>query len=152
MKNEIKRMRAHLVEIYKKLDSLLMENSEGTEKLIEAINKKPDIQKVEVDNLDEFPETKQQKLPTFPKSIKVNNLKEIKQPVVKVTQKEIKFPEVQKVHINNFPDEIENEGSVTIDRAGNPKLIREEFDKYILETSFEDTDDGRKWSIKRINK
>jgi len=152
MEKEIKRMRAHLVEIYKKLDSLLMENSEGTEKLIEAINKKPDIQKVEVDNLDEFPETKQQKLPTFPKSIKVNNLKEIKQPVVKVTQKEIKFPEVQKVHINNFPDEIENEGSVTIDRAGNPKLIREEFDKYILETSFEDTDDGRKWSIKRINK
>ena len=152
MEKEIKRMRAHLVEIYKKLDSLLMENSEGTEKLIEAINKKPDIQKVEVDNLDEFPETKQQKLPTFPKSIKVNNLKEIKQPVVKVTQKEIKFPEVQKVHINNFPDEIENEGSVVIDRAGNPKLIREEFDKYILETSFEDTDDGRKWSIKRINK
>ena len=145
-------MRAHLVEIYKKLDSLLMENSEGTEKLIEAINKKPDIQKVEVDNLDEFPETKQQKLPTFPKEIKVNNLKEIKQPVVKVTQKEIKFPEVQKVHINNFPDEIENEGSIVIDRAGNPKLIREEFDKYILETSFEDTDDGRKWSIKRINK
>jgi len=152
MEKEIKKMRAHLVEIYKKLDSLLMENSEGTEKLIEAINKKPDIQKVEVDNLDEFPETKQQKLPTFPKSIKVNNLKEIKQPVVKVIQKEIKFPEVQKVHINNFPDEIENEGSVTIDRAGNPKLIREEFDKYILETSFEDTDDGRKWSIKRINK
>ena len=145
-------MRAHLVEIYKKLDSLLMENSEGTEKLIEAINKKPDIQKVEVDNLDEFPETKQQKLPTFPKEIKVNNLKEIKQPVVKVTQKKIKFPEIQKVHINNFPDEIENEGSVVIDRAGNPKLIREEFDKYILETSFEDTDDGRKWSIKRINK
>jgi len=152
MEKEIKRMRAHLVEIYKKLDSLLMENSEGTEKLIEAINKKPDIQKVEVDNLDEFPETKQQKLPTFPKSIKVNNLKEIKQPVVKVTQKKIKFPEIQKVHINNFPDEIENEGSVVIDRAGNPKLIREEFDKYILETSFEDTDDGRKWSIKRINK
>ena len=152
MEKEIKRMRAHLVEIYKKLDSLLMENSEGTEKLIEAINKKPDIQKVEVDNLDEFPETKQQKLPTFPKEIKVNNLKEIKQPVVKVTQKKIKFPEIQKVHINNFPDEIENEGSVVIDRAGNPKLIREEFDKYILETSFEDTDDGRKWSIKRINK